>query len=352
MRIPVPKMKASGVKHSDSTADLESGPLLDKDEQQKQLALQDVPGRMLGMPIQLVAGIFYCCASAGMVLLNKAALSSFNFNAPMSLLFFQCVVCVVLVRLSALLGFVRVEKFNPAIVRLWFPVNLIFVGMIFTSFFALKALGVPMATVLKNLTNLFTIGGDFLLYRKTYGAAVWCTLALMGVSAVCASATDLAFDLKGYMWQLVNCVFTAGYSLYLRGVMDKVCSLTANKTKLDEFSMVFLNNLLSLPLILVLMYYYGELPSVINDPALKDPYFLVAACASALLAFFMSFASLWFLSTTTATTYSLVGSLNKIPVAFIGLVAFNVPWSMQNLASVLVGLVAGIIFVKAKASGR
>ena len=66
----------------------------------------------------------------------------------------------------------------------------------------------------------------------------------------------------------------------------------------------------------------------------------------------MSFASLWFLSTTTATTYSLVGSLNKIPVALIGLFAFNVPWNIQNLASVLVGLVAGIIFVKAKASGK
>lgn len=84
----------------------------------------------------------------------------------------------------------------------------------------------------------------------------------------------------------------------------------------------------------------------------QDPYFVAAACASALLAFFMSFASLWFLSTTTATTYSLVGSLNKIPVALIGLVAFSVPWSIQNLASVLVGLVAGIIFVKAKASGK
>ena len=200
-----------------------------------------------------------CAASAGMVLLNKAALSSFEFNAPMSLLFFQCVVCVALVRLSALLGkleakcpalsytssnylhafthqgnqlatktmphdvnmgftgiiciayhvqhhsgsaahtqmerlggkaidvinlcgksyltaslltkegcagFIKVEPINFPIVKLWFPVNLIFVGMIFTSFFALKALGVPMATVLKNLTNLFTIGGDFLLYRK------------------------------------------------------------------------------------------------------------------------------------------------------------------------------------------
>jgi hypothetical protein len=60
MRAPVPKKNV--MKHSDSAADLESGPLLDKDEQQKQSAApQDIPGRMLGMPIQLVAGIFYCC---------------------------------------------------------------------------------------------------------------------------------------------------------------------------------------------------------------------------------------------------------------------------------------------------
>lgn len=55
----------------------------------------------------------------------------------------------------------------------------------------------------------------------------------------------------------------------MRPAALQVCSLTANKTKLDEFSMVFLNNLLSLPLILMLMYYYGELPSVMEDPALK-----------------------------------------------------------------------------------
>ena len=55
----------------------------------------------------------------------------------------------------------------------------------------------------------------------------------------------------------------------MRPATLQVCSLTANKTKLDEFSMVFLNNLLSLPLILMLMYYYGELPSVMEDPALK-----------------------------------------------------------------------------------
>ena len=48
-------------------------------------------------------------ASAAMVLLNKAALSSFDFHAPTALLFFQCLVCCFLVRLFALLGVVRVE---------------------------------------------------------------------------------------------------------------------------------------------------------------------------------------------------------------------------------------------------
>lgn len=33
--------------------------------------------------------------------------------------------------------------------------------------------------------------------------------------------------------------------------------------------MVFLNNLLSLPLILGLMVFYGELPGVVRDPALR-----------------------------------------------------------------------------------
>ena len=230
----------------------------------------------------------------------------------------------------------------------WFPVNLIFVGMIWTSFFALKNLGVPMATVLKNLTNLFVIGGDYFFYNKTYGSAVWLTLCLMMLSAVCGAATDLAFNIVGYFWQLINCMFTAAYSLYLRGVMDRLVGLTVNKTRLDEFSMVFYNNLLSLPLLLVLMWQGGEFKTLAQEPALKNPYFLTAALASSLLAFCISFASLWFLSSTTATTYSLVGSLNKIPVALIGLVAFNVPWSPQNLLSILVGLGAGVIFVRAK----
>jgi hypothetical protein len=48
------------------------------------------------------------------------------------------------------------------------------------------------------------------------------TLALIAISAICGAVTDLSFNLGGYMWQIVNCALTAGYSLSLRGAMDKV----------------------------------------------------------------------------------------------------------------------------------
>ena len=56
-----------------------------------------------------------------------------------------------------------------------------------------------------------------------------------------------------------------------------------NKTKLDEFSMVFYNNLLSLPLIAALMWWYGEIEGLLDEPALRNPVFIVAACSSALV---------------------------------------------------------------------
>ena len=61
------------------------------------------------------------------------------------------------------------QPFNLEIAKVWFPANCIFVGMLWTSFLPLQLLTVGMVSVLKNITNLFTIAGDIALYGKTYG---------------------------------------------------------------------------------------------------------------------------------------------------------------------------------------
>lgn len=82
---------------------------------------------VLGIPTVLFAGICYCCASGSMVLLNKHALANFGFSAPNALLGFQCALSVVLVKLCALVGWVKLQPLKPDLVAVWFPVNLIFV---------------------------------------------------------------------------------------------------------------------------------------------------------------------------------------------------------------------------------
>jgi len=125
-------------------------------------------------------------------------------------------VAVVLVRAFGAAGLVKLEPLTMRIVRVWYPVNVIFVCMIVTSFWALKDLGVPMSTVLKNMTNLMVIGAEYVLYRRTYNSGIWATLGLMILSAICGAYTDLSFSASGYFWQMVNAGFTAANMLYLK----------------------------------------------------------------------------------------------------------------------------------------
>ena len=311
-----------------------------------------IPARHGVWSQELISGVCYCSASISMVLLNKLVLSYFDFDAPNSLLFFQCVVAVVLVTLSNALGLLQMDEFSWKVVRLWLPVNLIFVGMIWSGFYSLRSLGVAMVTLLKNLTNFIVIVGDWVFFKKRYGTGVWFSLVLMAVSALCGAITDLSFVASGYTWQLVNCLFTGGYSLYLKATMARIAAITAKSKGLENSSMVFYNNLLSLPLIFLLMVYFGETETLWRQPALFQPTFVIAASISGVLGFAISFASLWFLSSTTPTTYSLTGSLNKIPTAILGMLLFHVPTTRKNVLSVLIGLSAGVLFVRAKASSR
>ncbi|KAJ9523828.1 hypothetical protein QJQ45_020029 [Haematococcus lacustris] len=302
-----------------------------------------------GASVLFISGLSYAASSCCLTLLNKHALAGFGFSAPNALLFFQCALTVVLVKACEVLGLIKpLQPLRRELVLVWFPVNLLFVAMIGSSFYALKLVGVGMVTVWKNLSNFVTAMGDLFLFGKTYSWPVWGTLFLMLGSALVGASSDARFTWAGYGWQLVNCLCTSAYALYLRSVMDKVAEHTTNKQRMDEFSMVYYNNLLSLPCIAGLMMAFGELPSLSSQSALHNPVFLAVAGAGGLIGFAISFSSLWFMSQTTATIYSLVGALNKIPVAIVGLLVFHEPTNPKNAASIAIGLLAGVLFVQAK----
>lgn len=296
----------------------------------------------------LIAGIAYCIASTSMILLNKHVLSSFHFSCTNFILLFQNVVSVLFVLLGNGIGAIKTEPMQMRICKVWIPVNLIFVGMIWSSFFALKYLGVAMVTVLKNFTNVIVVAGDYFIYDKRHSAGIYYTLVLLFASVIFGASTDLSFNLGGYIWQMVNCFFTAGYSLTLRGVMGKVNSMVKRAEGMDEFSMVLYNNSLSIPFVLILMAQAGEFSIVFNELRFMPKSFYAAALASGVFGFAISLASLWFLSKTSATTYSITGSLNKIPTVAFSFLFFTTVTDVWNLTSIAFGLGAGLMFTWAK----
>eukprot|EP01018_Ginkgo_biloba_P034579 Gb_40369 [translate_table: standard] len=291
----------------------------------------------------------YCVSSCSMILLNKVVLSGYSFDAGISLMLYQNLVSVVIVCGLRSFGLISTEPLTWKLIQVWIPVNLIFVGMLVTSIYSLKFINIAMVTILKNVTNIITALGEIYLFKKYQNSKVWAALFLMIISAVSGGVTDLSFHAVGYAWQILNCFLTAAYSLTLRKVMD-VAKQQTKSGNLNEFSMVLLNNSLSIPLGLLLIVLFDEWQYLYTSPIVRNPMFWAVTTLSGLLGLAISFTSMWFLHQTGPTTYSLVGSLNKIPLSLAGILLFKVPISIPNFFSILFGLFAGVFFAKAKMS--
>lgn len=326
--------------------DLEGGKLdKDRDKTTRNNRAPKIPNQAL------LSGLAYCISSCSMILVNKFVLSSYGFNAGISLMLYQNLISVIIVSVLSNLGIISTEPLTWRLIKVWLPVNVIFVGMLVTSMFSLKYINVAMVTVLKNVTNVITAVGEMYLFSKHHDSRVWAALFLMIISAISGGVTDLSFHAVGYTWQIINCFLTASYSLTLRRVMDTAKQVTRSGN-LNEFSMVLLNNTLSLPLGLILIFVFNEVDYLSKTPLLKLPDFWLVMTLSGFLGLAISFTSMWFLHQTGATTYSLVGSLNKIPLSVAGILLFHVPTSLENSASILFGLLAGVFFARAKMQER
>ncbi|XP_062195699.1 GDP-mannose transporter GONST1-like isoform X2 [Phragmites australis] len=161
----------------------------------------------------LLSGLAYCIASCSMILVNKFVLSGYGFNAPIFLMLYQNIVSVTIVSTLSLSGAIPTEPLTWKLIKVWLPVNIIFVGMLVTSMFSLKYINVAMLTILKNVANVLTASGKTYFFKKQHGTQVWIALMLMIISAVMGGITDLSFHAVGYTWQILNCFLTASYSV-------------------------------------------------------------------------------------------------------------------------------------------
>lgn len=161
----------------------------------------------------------------------------------------------------------------------------------------------------------------------------------MTIGAVCASFNDLEFSVLGYFWMIVNCLVTSGYVLYMRYASSSI--------KLTKFGMVYYNNILS-SIILIPVLLIRKQEYFFANPMYLKPSFILSNVLAGVLGFYLNFASLWCVSSTSATTYAIVGSVNKVPITLLGFTLFDAKMTSEGILFVTFATFGGFLYAFSK----
>lgn len=114
---------------------------------------------------------------------------------------------------------------------------------------------------------------------------------------------------------------------------------------------MFYNNFLTIPVLIIASLLFEDWSSenlARNFPIESRNSLLIGMIYSGLGAIFISYCSAWCIRVTSSTTYSMVGALNKLPIAISGLIFFSVPITVGSVSAIILGFISGLVYAWAK----
>ncbi|KAG0050879.1 GDP-mannose transporter into the lumen of the Golgi [Linnemannia elongata] len=303
--------------------------------------------------------IAYCSSSILMTVTNKMVLSQFDFNMNFLLLAIQAAAAVIMLWVFKRFGLITYRRLDPTEAKKWFPISLGLVAMIYTGSKSLQFLSISVYTIFKNLTIILIAYGEVLWFGSKVTPMMLLSFAVMVFSSVIAGWSDirlhslasgtsaLSLELSsynpGYLWMAANCLSSAAYVLYMRKRIKHF--------NFKDYDTVYYNNLLSFPVMLALSmclegWRSGELERTFAPDVRSS--LMVAIVLSGISSFLISYGSAWCVRCTSSTTYSMVGALNKLPVAASGILFFGEPATAGNVSGIFFGLIAGLLYSYSK----
>ncbi|KAJ8494341.1 hypothetical protein ONZ51_g2365 [Trametes cubensis] len=284
------------------------------------------------------------------------------------LLCMQSSVCVACVYTVKKLGIISFRDFDSKDAKAWFPISVLLVGVIYTGSKSLQFLSIPVYTIFKNLTIILIAYGEVIWFGGRVTALTLVSFILMVISSIIAAWADISDALVagdpavaeaanglstmsgviskmnvGYFWMFLNCATSAAYVLTMRKRI-KV-------TGFSDWDTMFYNNLLSIPVLAVASIVaenWGYENLSLNFPPETRNFLLFAIAFSGAAAVGISYTTAWCIRATSSTTYSMVGALNKLPVAASGMIFFGDPVTFGSVTAVAVGFFAGLVYAVAK----